>query len=113
MVAILALVLAISPWTGKDLPAANSDAAKYRLTVRGTPGSTAHLHTSDVASGWIAAFCNGHVCAPNKLDQVIPASGNVALQFELIREDESAPHVSGATILADDGAKLSVDPVRR
>ena len=113
MGALLAIVLAIAPWQGKDLPTATAAAAKYKLTVSGTPGTITHLRTSNVAAGWIAAFCNDRVCSPNRVDQTIPESGTVMLQFELIREEGTAPHASGATISSDDGAKITVVPVSR
>jgi hypothetical protein len=112
MLALIALVLTIAPWHGKDLPTATAAAAKYKLTVTGTPGTIAHLRTSNVAHGWIAAFCNDRVCSPGRVDQPIPANGTVTLQFELIREVESAPHASGATIISGND-KIVVAPVSR
>lgn len=113
MIALLGLVLSIAPWSGKDLPTSTSSAAKYRLTVAGTPGSTVHLRTSRVANGWIAAFCNNRICSPNAIEQSVPASGTLTLQFELIREETSAPHVTAAVIHADGDARPVTVRVRR
>ncbi|HTU71176.1 MAG TPA: hypothetical protein VMF11_12770 [Candidatus Baltobacteraceae bacterium] len=112
----LPLVLAaigITPWNGTDLPTATQAAAKYRLTVSGKPGATIHLHTSDVAQGWIAAFCDMKVCSPTQVTETIPKSGTIVLQFELIRETEDAPHRSGAVITASDGSRLVVPAASR
>ncbi len=106
---ILAVVaLALAPWTGRDLPNSTQAQAKYRLTVSAAPNSNVHLSTKNVAKGWIAAFCNGRVCSPNEVNQAIPASGKVVVEFSLIREEDNAPKKSGATILSDDGASVVV-----
>jgi hypothetical protein len=113
---MLALVLAtigISPWSGSDLPTATEAAAKYRLTVSGKPGTTVHLSTTGVAQGWIAAFCDTRVCSPTKVSEVIPKSGSIVVQFELIRETEDAPHSSGAVITGSDGSRLIVPQASR
>lgn len=108
MLAIAALALA--PWSGPDLTASATAQAKYRLTISAPANSSVHLRAENVAKGWIAAFCNGRVCSPNQVTQDIPASGKIAIQFELIREEASAPKASGATIKSDDGASLEVKP---
>lgn len=112
MIAVLALVVSIAPWTGKDLPAAATDGTKYRLTLRGAPNTAAHLHADGVARGWIAAFCDGRVCSPGKIDVTLPASGRVTLQFDLIREEETAGAASGAVIYGGN-APVRVKPVAR
>jgi hypothetical protein len=100
--------LALAPWSGKDLPTATAAAAKYRLTVVGTPGTTVHLKATGVAKGWIAAFCNTRVCSPDSVDEAIPSSGTAMLQFELIREEPSAPARTSAKIVSDDGGEVIV-----
>ncbi|MGD0967627.1 MAG: hypothetical protein ABR949_05000 [Candidatus Aquilonibacter sp.] len=113
---MLALILAsigITPWSGTDLPTATQAAAKYRLTVSGKPGTTVHLRTSDVAEGWIAAFCDMRVCSPTQVSEVIPQSGSVVVQFELIRETDDSPHSSGAVITGSDGSRLVVPRASR
>lgn len=109
---VLALTtLLVAPWHGKDLPTASYAAAKYRLTVRDVPGSTVQLRATHVAPGWIAAFCDTRVCSPGHVAETIPASGSVMLQFELIREEDRAPHSSGATIVPDRGAAVVIEPL--
>lgn len=119
MLAALAVILAVSqpashlslsPWTGKNLPTVTSSAVKYRLDVTGKPNASLHISTSQVATGWIAAFCTPTVCAPGSVDVTLPASGKAMYSFELIRNDDSAPKKSGALITTDDGASLRVSP---
>jgi hypothetical protein len=111
-VAQAATHLAIQPWTGKDLTTTTSAAAKYRLIVNGKPNSELRLEASDVATGWLAAFCTETVCAPQRVDVKIPASGMAMYQFELIRESDDAAASSGATITGGD-ATLAVPPAHR
>jgi hypothetical protein len=100
--------LSIEPWTGSDLQVTTADAAKYRLVISGPPKATIHLHASQVAQGWFAAFCTPRLCAPQRLDITLPDSGQTYLQFELIRESTDAPQQSGATIVGDGGAFVIV-----
>ena len=104
---LLALTLAIAPWHGADLPTANDAAAKYRLTVAGAPHARVHIKAAGVKPGWIAAFCDNHICTPAQVTETLPASGKAVLQFELIREDPSAPRISGVTLAAE-GATIKV-----
>jgi hypothetical protein len=117
MFASLALTLAlarpsthleIQPWTGKDLVTTTGSAAKYRLLVTGKPNATVHLQTGRVAAGWLGAFCTPTICSPQHIDVALSASGKAVLQFELIRETQSAPHQSGARITGGDGAYVTV-----
>jgi hypothetical protein len=121
VVAALAMMLAVSsatrlsiqPWTGNDLQATTSAAAKYRLEVTGKPQSVIRLQASGVASGWLAAFCTSKICSPERVDVTIPASGQAVVQFELIREADSAPKQSTATISENGGARVSVPAAYR
>jgi hypothetical protein len=114
MISVLALAaLTLTPWRGSDLPTATQAAAKYRLTLTGTPGKTVHLSVTGVADGWIAAFCDNRVCSPTRVTETIPKSGQVVVQFELIRETDDAPHASGAVIRSDDGHAVTVPSASR
>jgi hypothetical protein len=113
MLGLLLATMGLTPWTGTDLPTATQAAAKYRLTISGKPGATLHLQTSGVAAGWIAAFCDTRVCSPTQLTTVIPKSGSVVVQFELIRETDNAPHRSGAIISSSDGSRVVVPQASR
>lgn len=100
--------LLLTPWKGADLPTATTSAVKYELTIKDAPGASVHLRATRVANGWIAAFCDHRVCSPDQLQTTIPASGNVVIQFELIREEDSAPRSSGAVIVSDSGKSITV-----
>jgi hypothetical protein len=121
VVAGLAMMLAVSPathlsiqpWTGNDLQATTSAAAKYRLEVTGRPQAVIRLQASGVASGWLAAFCTSKVCSPERVDVTIPASGEAVVQFELIRESDTGPKQSAATISENGGARVSVPAAYR
>ena len=105
--------LEIQPWTGKDLLTTTGAAAKYRLLVTGKPHATLRLSASQVANGWLAAFCTPTVCAPERVDVTLPDSGKAEFQFELIREGDNAARTSGATIASDDGATVTAPPANR
>lgn len=104
--------LLLTPWHGKDLQTATAAAATYRLTIHDRPASSVHLRATRVAAGWIAAFCDERVCSPMQVSETMPASGSMTLQFELIREEGSAPHKSGALIVPDAGKAVAVPPKR-
>ena len=103
--------LSIQPWTGSELPTTSAAAQKYRLKVTGAPGSVVHLQASGVANGWLAAFCTPKICSPDRVDVAIPTSGEAVLQFELIRESDTAQKRSSATISDNGGAGVSVPTV--
>jgi hypothetical protein len=105
--------LAVQPWTGADLQTTSATAAKYRLEVTGKPKATIRLKASGVAPGWLAAFCTPKLCSPQRIDAELPQSGQVVLQFELIRESTTAPRQSGATISGGDGASVAVPAAYR
>jgi hypothetical protein len=106
---VLATHLSIAPWKGADPKNAIPGATKYRLTVAGAPGARIHLDATGEADGWIAAFCTDKVCSPDRTTLDLPASGRAGIQFELVRDDASAPVKSGVvTIHADGGARVSV-----
>jgi hypothetical protein len=106
--------LDILPWTGNDLPTAVASAsAKSRLEVHGTPGKYLKLTTSGVSDGWLAAFCTATVCSPVNVNVKIPESGELVVQFELIREIDNAPASSAASIHSSDGASVRVPAVTR
>ena len=73
-----------------------------------SPGAAVHLRATHVADGWIAAFCDSWVCSPGQVRETMPSSGTVVLQFELIREEDSAPKKSGAVIETDGGRSVNV-----
>src|SRR5580692_1932428 len=100
--------LSVQPWTGSEFQTTSAATAKYRLKVTGAPESVVRLQASGVANGWLAAFCTPKICSPERLDVALPSSGEAVLQFELIRESDTAPKRSGATIRDDRGASVTV-----
>ena len=108
MLAFAITTLLLAPWKGADLPTATKSAVKYQLTVKDAPGTTVHLRATRVANGWIAAFCDYRVCSPGQVHEAIPASGTMMLQFELIREEDTAARTSGAVIETDGGQSVTV-----
>jgi hypothetical protein len=105
--------LAIEPWIGKDLPTTTQAAAKYRLVVSGRPKARFRLEATEIADGWLGAFCTPRACAPGHVDVELPKSGEMTFQFELIREGDSAPAESGARIVSDDGSSVDVPVATR
>ena len=105
--------LDIAPWSGTDLPTATKSAARYRLVVSGKPSAHLRLEATQVADGWLGAFCTPKVCAPGRVDVDLPKSGQAVYQFELIREGDSAPSHSGARIVGDDGSFVDVPVATR
>jgi hypothetical protein len=105
--------LSIQPWTGTDLQTTAPEAAKYRLEVTGPANATVRLEATNVAAGWLAAFCTPKLCSPQRIDAQLPRSGQTVLQFELIRESDNAPKQSGATITGGAGASVTVPAAYR
>jgi hypothetical protein len=108
IIALLLTTMMISPWSGTGLPTVTGSAATYRLTISSRPDTTVHLSASGVADGWIAAFCDSHICSPTQVDERIPKSGQIVIAFELIRETDDAPHRSGAVIRGSDRSFVRV-----
>jgi hypothetical protein len=113
MFAITLAAIMISPWNGAYLPTVTESAATYRLTLRGKPNSTIRLSASDIAPGWIAAFCDHRICSPMQVEERIPKSGELVIAFELIRETDDAPHRSGAVIKGSDRSYIRVPAAER
>lgn len=103
--------LTIVPWASPPLPTATHAAATLRLTVSGRPGQRVRLRATGVAPGWLAAFCTSRLCSPESVDVALPASGRAIYEFELIRQEPSAPARSGARIAGDDGSAVEVGPI--
>jgi hypothetical protein len=111
MLALVFAVLTVAPWKGQDPPTATEAQGKYRVTVSGTPGTVVRITTTGVAKGWIAAFCDRHICSPNRTRETIPAGGHVDVQLELIRDDVDAAKRSGVTLHGSDGSVVTIPPV--
>jgi len=105
--------LTVQPWTGSDFQVTPAGAARYRLKVSGKPNASVSLRALHVSPGWLAAFCTPKLCSPERIDLHLPQSGEAIFQFELIREAETAPKESGATIADNNGVTVKVPPAYR
>ncbi|MGZ3516071.1 MAG: hypothetical protein ACXWNK_01140 [Vulcanimicrobiaceae bacterium] len=109
LAALLATTLSLSPWTGKVSPTANPQAVQYRLTVHGAPKATVNLEASGLARGWIASFCTDRICSPFRVTMPLSPSGVGRIEFQVIRDDDSAPRKTHVTVRSDDGAVTALD----
>lgn len=92
---IAAVVLILAPWHGPSLPTASADAIKYKLTARGTPGTSLDLRATGLPDGWVASFCTPHICSPFHYTMQLDRTGNGTIEFQAIRVNERAPtHVT-------------------
>ena len=105
MIAPLALLIALGPWSGPDLPTGAPDTIKYRLTVSGDAGREVKLRSGPLPVHWIASFCTERVCAPFKTTITLPASGTYVIEFQLIPPDGSLKRTVAARVYADDGLR--------
>ncbi len=108
LIALATTTLAFSPWHGKVLQA-SPGAVQYRLSVHGTPHSTVKLEATGLARGWIASFCTDKVCSPMQYSMELPASGAGAIEFQVIRNDDAAPHKTHVVVRSDAGASAALD----
>jgi hypothetical protein len=103
VIAPLALLLALGPWSGQDFPTGAPDTIKYKLTVSGDAGRDVKLRSGPLPKNWIASFCTPRVCAPFKTTITLPAAGTYVIEFQLVPPDGNVKHKVGVTVLADDG----------
>jgi cytochrome c biogenesis protein CcmG/thiol:disulfide interchange protein DsbE len=82
--------LALSRWTGPDLPGSLKSTYKYRLIVVAPPNSNVTLNTHGVGSGWVASFCADGLCSPTKVSFVAPAVGVKTYEFQLVPPEDGA-----------------------
>jgi len=105
---LLAVTLALTAWRGPSLPTAAPGAAKYRLSVRGSANELVSLRAQGVPGGWIASFCTPTFCAPLQYVLHLDRAGKGALEFQVIRISESAPHGANVRITAPGARSLSL-----
>ena len=106
---LLATTLSLVPWTGKVSPIANPEARQYRLTVHGAPNATVNLQAKGLARGWIASFCTDRICSPFQVTMPLSSAGDGTIEFQVIRDDDSAPRKTHVVVRSDDGAIASLD----
>jgi hypothetical protein len=104
VIAPLALLIALGPWSGPDLPTGAPDTIKYKLTVNGDAGRDVRLRAGPVPKHWIASFCTQRVCAPFKTTITLPPSGRYVIEFQLVPPDGNVRRAVPVVVSADDGA---------
>ncbi len=95
--------VSLAPWTGPDLPGSVASTIKYRLVVASKPGAALKLRAAGLSKGWIASFCSDKVCSPMKYSVVIPSTGVKIIEFQLIRNENTAPARTSAQVVVTDG----------
>lgn len=103
------ITLALAPWSGPPLPAANPNAVKYRLTVRGVAGQHVDLRADGLPNGWVASFCTGTVCAPFRYSMDLNDRGTGVIEFQAIRTDDAAPKHVHVTITTNGAKPVNVN----
>jgi cytochrome c biogenesis protein CcmG/thiol:disulfide interchange protein DsbE len=91
-----ATTLALSKWTGADLPGSLKSTYKYRLIVVAPARKPVTLTTRGLKPGWVASFCAAGLCSPRTVSYVSPEAGVKTYEFQLVPPDAhaAAGHVS-------------------
>jgi tetratricopeptide (TPR) repeat protein len=82
--------LALSRWTGPDLPGSIKSTYKYRLIVVAPPSKPVTLTAQGVRPGWVASFCADGLCSPKTVSFVAPAAGVKTYEFQLVPPTDRA-----------------------
>jgi len=85
-----ATTLALSRWTGPDLPGSLKSTYKYRLIVAAPANKSVRLSAKGVRPGWVASFCADGLCSPRTVSFVTPASGVKTYEFQLVPPSDGA-----------------------
>jgi peroxiredoxin/tetratricopeptide (TPR) repeat protein len=98
-----ATTLALSKWTGADLPGSLKSTYKYRLIVVAPARKPVTLTARGLKPGWVASFCADGLCSPRTVSYVSPDAGVKTYEFQLVPPtDKAAPgHVSVSAGAAD------------
>ena len=87
---IAALTAALSLWeASSQLPSSVPNARKYAVSVSAKPGTRVFLRSGTLPHNWIASFCTQRLCAPTQVSIVIPASGTLRTEFQVIPDDRT------------------------
>ena len=82
--------LALKAWTGQNLPGSLASTYRYRLVAVGPPGTTVHLGTKGLRSGWVSSFCQDRLCSPNSVTFTMPDDGMKTYEFQLVPPEAGA-----------------------
>jgi hypothetical protein len=85
-----ATTLALSKWTGADLPGSLKSTYKYRLIVVAPAKKGVTLTADGVRKGWVASFCADGLCSPRTVSFVVPQAGVKTYEFQLVPPDAGA-----------------------
>lgn len=108
MIALLALILTLSPWKGPEPAASVPGAVHYVLNVRGAAHEQVDLRASGLPSGWIASFCTNDLCSPMRYSMQLDGKGAGSIEFQAIRIDESAAKHVSVTVSAAHARPVTV-----
>ena len=76
--------LALSRWTGTDLPGSLKSTFKYRLIVVAPSRTNVTLTAQGVRTGWVASFCADGLCSPRTVSFTSPPAGVKTYEFQLV-----------------------------
>jgi len=76
--------LALTPWTGPNLPGSVTSTYRYRLVAVAPAGTAVNLETKGLQPNWIASFCQDRLCSPNKVSFTMPPEGVKTYEFQLV-----------------------------
>ncbi|MFN2529540.1 MAG: hypothetical protein ABR584_12580 [Candidatus Baltobacteraceae bacterium] len=102
-----AFTAALTLWgASAKLPSSVPNARKYAVTVSEKPGTRVFLRTGNLPPKWVASFCTQRLCAPNQLSIVIPASGKLRTEFQVIPDDRAESLVLPVTVRVEDSSTV-------
>ncbi len=82
--------IALTKWTGVDLPGSVASTYRYRLVTVAPPAKSVTLGTKLLKPGWIASFCQDRLCSPNTVTFTMPAQGVKTYEFQLVAPTPNA-----------------------
>ena len=100
-------VLAVTRWSGPDLPGSIASTLKYRLVVAAAGESTVTLRAAGLRPDWIASFCADGLCSPQTVSFRAPQSGVKTYEFQLVPPQPGA-RPGTVTISAAGGGSVTV-----
>jgi hypothetical protein len=108
MIAVVALTLALTPFSGPVALTSAPSSAKFSVAIRGSAGQHIRLRTIGVPPGYIASFCTDRVCAPFRVTLALPASGRASIELQLIENTPGARKPRTVTVAADGARSASI-----
>ncbi|MBC5816646.1 MAG: hypothetical protein GIW97_08905 [Candidatus Eremiobacteraeota bacterium] len=98
-----ALTAALTLWgASAQLPSSVPNARKYAVSVSAKPGTRVFLRASGLPANWVGSFCTQRLCAPNQVSIVLPASGTLRTEFQIIPDDRAKSLVLPVVVRVED-----------